>query len=174
MAATIPNGYKELEIGEVIKSDDLLCPEGRNKFRHFKKDSSAPGKPYKHKDTPLFQGAVVIKKIEIPNTNIFCEGLYKIPGALDLVYGLSRKHPIYSQYRFGDFSRRNLYILSNWCGTMGENHIGTDNSGFYIYQKRGVKRISYPELIKLLGGEIPKQKPIMIRLVMDIMLRPVE
>lgn len=170
----IPHGYRELTNNEIILATDLICGRGKSKFVKLKKESAAIGKAYRDKATPLFPESLVVRAIDTPNTNVFCEGLNKIPGAIDLVYGLCRKHPIYSNYRFGEFDRRNFYILSNWCGTMGENHIGMDNSGFEIYKSRGVKRISYLELIKLLGGEVPKQKPIMIRLVMDFILKPIE
>lgn len=172
MPAPIPPGYRELNANEIILSTDLICPRGETKFKLFKKKSSAPGSPYKHKETPLFPEAIVVRKVEI--TNIFCERIDRIPGGAQFIYDLCKKHPIYQNYKYDSMTQNSLYILTNWCGMIGSNHIGTDkNTNFGSYKVRGVNNISHLELMKLLGAELPKQKPMMIRLVMDVLLRPI-
>lgn len=135
----IPQGHRELKNQEIILATDLICGRGKSKFVKLKQASAAIGKPYRDKETPLFPESLIVRAIEIPNVNVFCERLDKIPGALNLIYKLCREHPIYSKYRFGDFDRRNFYILTNWCGEIGGNHIGTDSSGYECYESRGLR-----------------------------------
>lgn len=168
----IPHGYRELTNNEIILATDLICGRGKSKFVKLKQASAAIGKAYRDKATPLFPESLIVRAIEI--TNIFCERIDIIPGGAQFIYDLCRKHPIYQNYKYDSMTQNSLYILTNWCGMIGSNHIGTDkNTNFVSYKARGVNNISHLELMKLLGAELPKQKPMMIRLVIDVLLRSI-
>lgn len=165
----IPEGYREINPGEIILKTDLVCPKDKNKFLKLRFNNLAIGKAYKTEETYkiMFPETVIIRQVELPKINVWCENINKYPGAYELIDGLIQNHINFRKYRFSSYHYGNFYIITEINGE-NENYIGYTGDS-KVGNFRNLKNVSYPELIKILGGTMPVQKP--FRIIIDISVR---
>ena len=111
----LPRFYRELQRGEEIMVTDRIKPKNKSSFRGLRRDSKCIGKPYKEKCF-LLPETVVVRKMEIPNLNIFCKAPSPTPVFFNDVVQKIREHPIFSQFNLNGLAYHNplyFYIISS-------------------------------------------------------------
>lgn len=168
MPAPIPLDFRELAVNEIILPTDWICKRNSLEFTPIRKASKYIGMPYKHVQTPLYPETVVIRKKELEKINVWCTNLSKIPGCYDTITALACHHPVFKNYsNSGNGLRNHYYIIT---GLNGCNYIGFTPDR-EVAERNILKEVSYYELIKILGGKVPKISPIIIRTEIDCVIK---